>query len=162
MFYKTLNTYFSYIQEKYFMKNLVLFFVCLFALIACHQKEEKREVVRPNKNYHNWTGTYEFSDGDNKHLLKIHRRDVDLSYEMSYVTTQNQFTNSIWSLKDFNDSIQVIFINNFTEDPATIPFTRGDILFSMKLQKDSSIVTDWQKVKPANAGTFVKISDKYN
>jgi hypothetical protein len=144
------------------MRNLLLSFVCLLSLFSCQQKEEKREIVRPNKDYYNWTGTYEFTDGANKHLLKLHRRDVDLSYEMSYVTSENPFTNSIWSLKDFNDSVQVIFINNFTEDPASIPFTRGDILFSLALQKDSSILTNWQKVKPTNAGTFVKVSDKYN
>lgn len=143
------------------MRSAIIIILAFFAA-ACSSKSEKRPVNRPNKNNHDWTGTYEFKDSNNTHTLKLHRRSVDLSYEMTYVNHQITSKNNIWSVKDLNDSIRIIFINNFVDDPSTVPFQRGDILFSLILQPDSSIQTNWQKIQPPSQGSFLKISNNFN
>lgn len=140
------------------MRILHLFVICLLFASCQNKKERDIASARPNYSNHNWTGEYTFSDGENIHDLKLLRGRVDADYQVSYSTSANNFGGSIWRLKDFNDSIQVYFTNNFSENATNVPFKRGDLLFSMHRNKAGEISTKWYTLQPTNTGNFTLVS----
>lgn len=128
--------------------------VLIFAASCNNPKERDIASNRPTYNNHNWTGEYQFTDGENVHALKLIRGRVDADYQVAYSTTENAFGGSIWQLKDHNDSVQLFFLNNFTENAANVPFSRGDLLFSLVRDKDGNISTNWQLIQPTEEGSF--------
>jgi hypothetical protein len=137
----------------------LIFAILALILVACKQKPTAEEVLalRPYASNYNWTGEYEFKDGEVIHKLKLLRGRVDADYQVMYTTSQSNYEGSIWKVNDFNDSIQLVFINNFTDNAPNIPFTRGDILFTLKKGEGEQISTSWYKVQPDSPGTFMKL-----
>jgi hypothetical protein len=136
------------------MRLAISAFVLFLAVSCSNPKERDIASNRPTYNNHNWTGEYRFDDGENIHSLKLIRGRVDADYQVAYSTTENAFGGSIWQLKDHNDSIQLIFINNFTENAANVPFSRGDLIFSLVRDEKGVISTNWQVVQPTVEGSF--------
>lgn len=134
-------------------------YTILLLLFSCKQSPQERDIAsnRPAYQHHNWTGSYEFSDGENIHTLQLIRGRVDADYQVAYSTSENDFGGSIWRLKDHDDSVQLFFINNFTDNSQNVPFTRGDLLFTLIKHEDGQITTQWHLVQPSTKGSFAKM-----
>lgn len=132
--------------------------ILIFSVLSCTQKPTAEDVLaqRPYASNYNWTGDYEFRDGEVIHKLKLIRGRVDADYQVLYVTSQDNYEGSIWKVNDFNDSIQLVYINNFSENAQNISFTRGDILFTLKKSEGEQISTAWYKVQPDSIGSFTR------
>lgn len=137
--------------------RLVWFSGVLMFLMGCTGKQERDIAsLRPNYSNYNWTGDYQFADGDNIHTLKLIRGRVDADYQIAYSTTENDFGGSIWMAKDYDDSIQIRFTNNFTENAANVPYQRGDVLFTLvRDTTNGTIGTRWYLAQPSVEGAFV-------
>lgn len=148
-------------HHKLVENSLMRFIIPLLVLafFSCKQKPTAEEVLaqRPYASNFNWSGEYEFNDGEEVHKLKLLRGRVDADYQVMYATSKSNFEGSIWKANDFNDSIQLVFINNFTENAPNVPFTRGDILFTLKKGEGEEISTVWYKVQPNSSGAFTKL-----
>jgi hypothetical protein len=133
--------------------------ILTLTVLSCKQKPTTDEVLalRPYASNYNWTGEYVFRDGDVVHQLKLLRGRVDADYQVLHTTSKNNFEGSIWKANDFNDSIQLVFINNFSENAPNVPFTRGDLLFTLIRCEGDKIATSWYKVQPDSSGAFLKL-----
>jgi hypothetical protein len=134
----------------------VIYSTILLLMLSCGNKGENRDIAstRPNYQHYNWSGEYTFNDSVAVHQLTLLRGRVDADYQVMYTTNTNGFGGSIWKANDFDDSIQIVFINNFSENAANVPFVRGDVLFTLVRDTSGNISTQWFKVSPAKAGTF--------
>lgn len=134
----------------------VIYTTIVLLMFSCGNKGENRDIAssRPNYKNYNWSGEYTFDDSATVHQLTLLRGRVDADYQVMYTTSTNGFGGSIWKANDFNDSIQVVFINNFSENAANVPFVRGDVLFTLIRDTTGNISTQWYKVSPAKVGSF--------